>query len=634
MTTNIIPLDAVTPRQIETAIRRFLESEPDAAKWQDYFRPASHGATVMGILAAFGAFLSHQARAVRRESNLATARLDSSIRAIAYTLGYPIRRRRAARLDLVFADRMLNRHLSLGSSLTDRRIGTWGGHPISLIEEFSATVAEGNRTLKCALGDWVSHPESGAAELDNVEFAELEFTPRGADGAQVDPADVDDELVSIFLLEELAETKYNLFGPDAKIGVFMEDLNVTGTAFADVGGETEVLVKTLVSSIVATFGGMVGTATTLGKRPTANARARAEYLVVANVPAEFSYDPASALAISVDDFTADDVTIENVARMLPADDAGKVARVVPGYFSSKRRMVTAADHEAIILAQPEIYDCKVVTRECSIDPVERGNAAECLATRVNREAHTIPQLGTSGAGANHRIVTLRHSSSEFLGFSAFSAFPANLTGAPANMNAPNVVTTADATAHFLRTFNLRNVGAARVELRLAAANAGEGSLSNLTDAAETSMKLALRSSMGTLVLGFPAATPGPYDLVFTAGAAWTAQDYDVDDVVTNGGKTWRRVADEDTTNAAPSEGSVWKEVSLAQAFLHTRRKQRRPFWRRGRGQVHRVNKPRRFGRGGRHEAMQRPIHKWRRWNGRHHAEGQGFPQLMAAAQRR
>ena len=85
--TTIVNPTSIDQDEILDDIIAWLRSRPDNEKWLDYFA-GSYGATLMELLSGLGAFYSYQSLSARRESNLLTARLESSIRGIAYTLGY------------------------------------------------------------------------------------------------------------------------------------------------------------------------------------------------------------------------------------------------------------------------------------------------------------------------------------------------------------------------------------------------------------------------------------------------------------------------------------------------------------------------------------------------------------------
>ena len=383
---SILSPESITPQSLERDILSFLKSLPDTEVWQDYFLDASHGRTLLRLLSAYSAFMSHQARAVRRESNLATARLDSSIRTMAYTLGYPMNRRRAARL-----------RLEAGTDLGNSFSGVVSTSPIigrMATSEGSFAVSTGNgkplgsttsETIICVLGEW--NKETG--DLPNRDFSEFAFVPRNAAGDALDVSVVDNVIEEVALSNNGDERRGSeriepgvlvRLGDTASdpitAGVFPEDFNFAGdtdhSLLGDIGGKLDVLVRALISEIVVVFGGNVGDHLVLGRKPPPASTVIVDYLLCPDV--------ATDEGLVFENFAPEGLTKNNVAltashfrangndflvsRPLPADDAATAARLMPGYFASKRKMISVGDHEAVINSQPQIFECKVVQGQC------------------------------------------------------------------------------------------------------------------------------------------------------------------------------------------------------------------------------------------------------------------------------
>ena len=373
---SIISPTSVTPQSIERDVLAFLKSLPDTDVWQDYFRDASHGRTLIRILAAFGAFLHHQARAIRREANLETARLDSSARAMSYTLGYPMRRRRAARLRLTVPSSLQNTSgvTSSGDNGTIGSISVGG-------RTFAVSTPTGNRldgsvnrnsptAIDCVIGTW----STVVADLSSAtsEFPEFAFVPVDADGGELEPSVVDNDLMHI-RLNEPGETS------SIKHGTFIEDYSFNtreGTdilpALGTIGGDLDAVVKTGISHITVVFGGDIDDALTLGRRPEPNSSVEVKYLICPDIgtdrPELANFVPQgmerNGVAIPADFFRETETDPFLTARPLPADDAALASKLVPGYFASRRSMVSLEDHEAVVKSQQEIWDCKVVQMQC------------------------------------------------------------------------------------------------------------------------------------------------------------------------------------------------------------------------------------------------------------------------------
>ena len=382
MTTHesaLVSSTSITPQSIERDILAYLESLPDSQIWIDRFQDASHGRTLIRLLAGYGAFLAHEGRSTRREANLETARLSSSTRAMAYTLGYPARRRRAARLRLTVAGDLSNMmDVKSESSLIGQIASGSGVIPVSTLNNLPLRGGETGETLDCVAGRWNTH----LGALSGRDFPELAFIPRDADGSTLEPYEVDDELILVDLLEPGTSKRMN-------IGAFIEDLqfHVDGAAtpiLGIIGGDKDAIVKTLITDIVVLFGGTVGENLILGKQPMENSEVSVSYLICPDIAGDEGLTVANFTPIGLAKNgtplasghfreTSDNPFL--TTRPLPADDAGVMKKIVPGYFSSKRRMVSKTDHEAVINAQPEIYDCKVVEMQCfGFDSDDDGDA--------------------------------------------------------------------------------------------------------------------------------------------------------------------------------------------------------------------------------------------------------------------
>ena len=386
---NIISQRDITPQAITRAITTFLEFLPEDRKWLDFFA-GSTGRTIQEILTAFSVFLAYKARIARRESTLATARLESSIRSIAYTLGYPMARRKAARLNLLFD--------TSGEVVSDTALlGKLGSLSVSTLdgEPLDKSMASGD-ILEVVVGDWV---EVGPLPIPEDEFGEIEFVPKNSDGVEIGVDAVDNDLVKVFLHE--GGLTQGVSDNEIETGFFAENLKLSGATFGDVGGDLDALLGMLPSVLVVTFGGVVGQGVTFGRKPPENSTARVRYLVVpdaSSVDYTFSLWDPSGLTIGGSTMTREDFVDPASdegrplvkSRQFPADDAAKVARLVPGYFSAKRRMITPVDHEAVVLSKNEIYDCKVVRNECSIDPHTLGTRGDC-ENPVYEELVSVPE---------------------------------------------------------------------------------------------------------------------------------------------------------------------------------------------------------------------------------------------------
>ena len=128
----IVDPTSIGQKEILDDILAWLRSRPDQEKWLDYFA-GSYGTTLIELMAGLGAFYSYQSISARRESNLLTAKLESSIRGIAYTLGYKINRKKGARIRLTgtaFSDNPRQRDIVRTS-----QIGLVKEKPLYLVQD-------------------------------------------------------------------------------------------------------------------------------------------------------------------------------------------------------------------------------------------------------------------------------------------------------------------------------------------------------------------------------------------------------------------------------------------------------------------------------------------------------------------
>ena len=372
----IINPRSLTPEQIQADITAWLDA--NRVGWRDRF-PGSHGTTLIELLAGKGAFQAYQARSVTRENNLDTARLTTSIRGFSYTFGYVINRRKAARISVTLAN-------STGSDIPLARTNNIGliastSRKVSLIEDTTIRANESTR-VDCVVGEWKS---SDPVDITDEDFYEYEF---------IHPSNVN------FVDNELVEVHTNL----GKVNTvrYIEDMG--GHPDPTVSSETSedelsVAVLTAINSIIVTFG-----SENLGRRVKAgDGQVSIRYVDVS--PIQGGEDTGDVTTVyNLDNFQRsstlpDGLTVTGlqlISREVPEDNIGKVKRIVPGYFASRRRMITASDHESVILGYDQIYDAKYADQKiCSINPddTDRQNQRGCEA-EDNTFTTTVPLTPT------------------------------------------------------------------------------------------------------------------------------------------------------------------------------------------------------------------------------------------------
>lgn len=339
----IINPQSITEQQILADLERWIESQPDDEGWDAAFAGAN-GRLMLELASGKGAFNSYQARAARRESNALTAKLRSSILAIAFTFGYPVNRRKAARL-LVNVTNTRESGDPMGDTINLARtpiLGMTGtpARPVSLLNTGIPSIGPGETvTLQCALGEWKS---SGALQSANTGFDQISADPP----ANRDILDIDNEAVDLTNITD--------------------NVNVPLTRYLELINDepASAQIKTHPTQLVFLFGTVGSDGGDFGVRARGR-RYRAEYLLL---PSQLGSDSDVFGTFTPNQggpwrgMRVNSVVI--LERELPADDVRKVARVLPGYFAAKRRMVTPSDHQAIVLSYGGMLDAALESGVC------------------------------------------------------------------------------------------------------------------------------------------------------------------------------------------------------------------------------------------------------------------------------
>ena len=342
----IINPASITERQILADLEAWLESRPDGEGWDSAFS-GSNGRTLLELIAGSGSFLSYQARTSRREANAMTAKLLSSVLAIAFTFGYPVNRRRAARLQVTVTNTRTAGD-PLGDTVNLSRVPELGHagtppRPVSILETGLTDLKPGESTvLICAVGSWVTVSPDPSASAD---FAEISINPPAGRSVM----DIDNAAVTLTDVSDSA--------------------NVPLTRYLELIDDSppSVLVKTHPTSLVFLFGTRSGDGSDFGVRAEGR-MFKVEYLLL---PPQLGSDLDVFGVFAPDQggpwrgLRVDDVRPVAGQPELPADDLQKIGRVVPGYFAAKRRMVTPSDHQAIILSHGGILDAALESGTCT-----------------------------------------------------------------------------------------------------------------------------------------------------------------------------------------------------------------------------------------------------------------------------
>lgn len=321
--------------EIKADLLKFIEGQADGAKWLDYFG-GSHGTTILELCSGIGALLSYQASQNRRETNILTAKLKSSLYAMAYTLGYPINRKLSAKVELTLNNPSPNPVYWV----RDIPIGYFSGSPISLLH--TQQLEPGLNKVECVVGEWKNFTTSIREYQDHYQLKI--------------PLNHDIDLVDNELLE-----------------VSVDGLRVNYTRYLEAMDQNTIAINTQLNHVVLTFG-----SSNFGRPIQINSSVSVDYLLLKETTVS---DPAQAytLANLQIDQTFECSGVKLIRREQPADDLQKIARIMPAYFSSKRRMVTPTDHEAIVSSYAGVQDAKFARGICSVDPLNKYNESLCVA---------------------------------------------------------------------------------------------------------------------------------------------------------------------------------------------------------------------------------------------------------------
>lgn len=323
---TLISPSAVSYNEILDDIVQFVDSQPDAKKWRDFFA-GGNGLTFLELCAGLSTFLNYNALATRRESYLYTAKLRRSIYGIADTLGYPINRKTASRLTLTV------NNISGSNIFWERTdvLGFLSGRPLSLIDTF--TFPPGTSTVDVIAGEWASDSQTSTTDAD---YATISF-----DLLDTDIDQIDNELLELYI--DNAQIEYSRFVEDIDKGLVIQ--------------------KSLLDRIDMLFG-----SSSLGRKISPNQNIEIRYVVVAEDPItpNQSLLPAN-VSMSDNRFTVSSLTL--VTPTYPEDSIEKVVALAPGYFTTRRRMVTDFDHESIAKSYTGIIDAKFHPGQCMIRSV-------------------------------------------------------------------------------------------------------------------------------------------------------------------------------------------------------------------------------------------------------------------------
>lgn len=334
----IVDYQSLSEEEIKADLLNFIAGQADGSRWLDYFS-GSHGMTIIELCSGIGALLSYQASSNRRETNVLTAKLKSSLYAMAYTLGYPINRKLSAKVELT-----VNNPGEPIYWLRDIPVGYFNGSPISLIN--TQTIPTGLSKIICVVGEWKNYTNRVNEYKEHYQLP-IEIN--------TDIDNVDNELLEVSINN--VRIKYTRY---------LEDMDKETLAL-----------NTQLNHIVLTFG-----SNSFGRPVQINDVVSIDYLQLKETTVT---DPAQAYTLQnlQIDQRLECSGVNLLRREQPADGLEKISRILPGYFASKRRMVTPSDHEAIVSSYAGVRDSKFARGICSIDPLNNYNEELCTMAPTN-----------------------------------------------------------------------------------------------------------------------------------------------------------------------------------------------------------------------------------------------------------
>lgn len=355
----MLQLTTMTEQEITDQLLAIIKAQPDGDKWLDYYSGGT-GTTLLRMLTAAVAFLNYQVVATRREASPLYNQLRSSIMAAAYTFGYPVNRRVAARVKLTMRN--------TGEPTfwpKDVPLGYWGGIPVSLVED--ASIPAGTFEVEAVLGDWVRQTTTVETDADWYEH--------------VLPIDVDIDRVCNENVHVLKD------GEKLSLSRYVEDVT-----------DAKVIQRQTISSISFLFGSAA-----LGIPVTKGSVIDVQYLQLSPIKTyegfvfeTTSFSPSGSLALE---------GFSLVKRETPEDSNDKVVKLLPGYFAAKRRMVNPADHVALVKSYPGIISAAFAQGVCTKDPLNNYSNAVCTANGGN-------WVASSTGCCTHIMSYLRYDGSE------------------------------------------------------------------------------------------------------------------------------------------------------------------------------------------------------------------------------
>jgi hypothetical protein len=304
--TNIINNNSLSYESILSDLTMYVQSIQDYnVKFKDFYEGGA-GSTILELISGLGTFISRIAMANRRETYLPEAKLTSSIVAIATTLGYPINRINSTQLTLTI---FFTEYVTWTK---ENPIGFYNGISVSLVED--GNFVPGNNTVTVVLGTWTSY---NYTNYNTGTFSK------------------------ILIRDTVDNTFFNLTVNGTLVSIVnnAESLN-----------NSNVLQRTYYYGVFLIFGDGI-----IGKSLSLNDNILFEYIRPGTITSDISFN-SSVLNLNTGLLVSGSI----ITYGSNADSNAKLVAVAPGYYSTRRRLITLSDYNHIGLSYQGIASVNAV----------------------------------------------------------------------------------------------------------------------------------------------------------------------------------------------------------------------------------------------------------------------------------
>jgi hypothetical protein len=293
---NIINDNDTSYESILLDLTSYVQSLTDyQTVWRDFYESGA-GSTILELISGLGTFLRRAAMANRRETYLEDAKLTSSIMGISSTIGYNINRQGAPQLSItLFSNNYVN------WSKSDA-IGFYAGNSLSLVQD--AYLIPGNNTVTVALGQWNTYTTTSTSS---------------------------DPFIKILINGNVDNTLYTLLVNGNTVSIVSNAEELTSS---------NVLMKTYYYGVYLIFGNNI-----LGLQLNQGDTIVFNYFSPSSQLTDLSFNPASC-TLNTGSLTSGSI----ISYGNDQDSNAKLVAVAPGYFSTRRRLITLSDYKYIALS--------------------------------------------------------------------------------------------------------------------------------------------------------------------------------------------------------------------------------------------------------------------------------------------